>query len=179
MKNTNELKINNWYYRAKLAAEEELQLGERIFGIAIVVFCTLVILYFTAHQLLLTGFFTSNFSIIDMIFFYGFWVMWATTATLESILGLRLLSRLFDVFGGIIFAVIASMWLLIVFPFEFAYLANILPESIRFFVQWISNDVGRVIIVLLFIIHIIAAIYSPFAYKFVEMKPLNRKKKVD
>jgi len=177
MEYSDEMKSNNWYGRAKLAAEEKLKPGERIFGIIIVVFCALAILYFTAHQLLLTGFFTSKFSIIEIVFFYGFWVMWIITATLESILSQRLLSRLFDVFGGIIFATIASLWLLIVFPFEFAYLSNVLPGPIRFLVQWISNDVARVIIVILFIFHLLAEVYSPFAYKFIEMKHLKHKKK--
>jgi hypothetical protein len=177
MQNTHEMKTNSWYDKAKLAAEKELQLGDRIFGIAIVVFSLLAILYFIAHQLLETGFFTSKFNIIEMFFFYGFWVMWIITASLESILNQRLLSRLFDVFGGIIFASIASMWLLIVFPFDFVYLANLLPEPIRFLVQWISNDVARVIILILFILLLIAAVYSPFAYNFVEMKRLKVKKK--
>lgn len=177
MENRDEMKFNSWYDRAKLAAQEKLQLGDRIFGIAIVVFSLLAILYFIAHQLLETGFFTSKFNIIELFFFYGFWVMWIITATLESILNQRLLSRLFDVFGGIIFASIASIWLLIIFPFDFGYLANVLPEPIRFLVQWISNDVARVIIVILFILLLVAAIYSPFAYKFVEMKHLKVKKK--
>lgn len=170
MENSDEMKSNNWYERAKLAAEEKLPLNERIFGILIIVFCILAILYFAAHQLLATGFFTPKFGIMEMIFFYGFWLMWIITATLESILNQRLLSRIFDSFGGILFAVIACMWLLIVFPFDFSYLADLLPGPIRFLIQWISNIVARVIIAILFILHLIAAVYSPIAYKIVELK---------
>jgi len=175
MENSDGLKSNNWHERAKMAAEEELPLNERIFGIAIVLFCTLAIIYFAAHQILDTGFFTSKFGTIEMVFFYGFWLMWTITATLESILDQRLLSRIFDVFGGIIFAAIACMWLLIVFPFDFAYLADLLPGAIRFLIQWISNIIARVIIAILFVLLLVATAYSPIAYKFIEVKRLKRK----
>jgi hypothetical protein len=72
--------------------------------------------------------------------------------------------------------VITITWLLVVFPFEFAYFADVLPEPVRFLVMWISNDIARVIMVLLVIAHLAAAIYSPFAYKFVDKKRFKRKK---
>ncbi|MBD3212957.1 MAG: hypothetical protein GF311_10145 [Candidatus Lokiarchaeota archaeon] len=179
MEKSDEIKSNSWYHRAKLAAEEKLPLNERIFGILIVVFCTMAILYFVAHQLLATGFFTPKFGITEMVFFYGFWLMWIITATLESILNQRFLSRIFDTFGGIIFAVIATLWLLIVFPFDFAYITDLLPGAIRFFVQWISNVVAQVIITILFVLLLVATIYSPIAYKFIEVKRLKGKKITD
>ena len=61
-----------------------------------------------------------------------------------------------------------------VFPFEFAYFADVLPESLRFLVQWISNDIARVLMVLGIIVHLGAAVYSPIAYKFVGKKRSKR-----
>ena len=55
------------------------------------------------HQIWSTGFFTSTFGTIEMIMLYGSWIAWIITAGLEGVLGQRLLSRLFDTFGGIIF----------------------------------------------------------------------------
>jgi hypothetical protein len=86
MENIDEMKNNSWYERAKLAAEEELKPGDRIFGIVMIVFSFLAILYFIAHQSILTGFFTSRFTIVELFLFYGFWVMWMIIATLESVL---------------------------------------------------------------------------------------------
>jgi hypothetical protein len=169
----------SWFLRAKSAAEEKLPLNERIFGFFIVVFCILMIFFFGTHQLNSTGLFTSRFGPSEMIMFYGFWVFWITTASLEALLNKRLLSRIVDTFGGIIFTVIAITWLLVIFPFEFAYLAEVLPDSIRFLVQWISNDIARVIMVLLIIAHLAAAIYSPFAYKFVDKNRLKFKQNKD
>jgi len=165
-----------WYSRGKAAAEKKLPLKERIFGIAIVVFCILMIVFFLTHQTQSTGFFTSKFSTMEIIMLYGFWVFWITTAGLEALLSQRFLSRIVDTFGGIIFAAIAIAWLLVVFPFDFTHLADVLPGSIKFLIQWISNDIARVIMIILMIFHLVAAFYSPIAYKFVDIKTLKRKK---
>ena len=95
---------------------------------------------------------------------YGSLVFLIVTAGLEGVLGQRLLSRLFDTFGGIIFAAVATAWLFVVFPFEFAYFADVLPDSLRFLVQWISNDIARVLMVLAIIVYLGAAIYCPIGY---------------
>ena len=94
----------DWFERAKKAAEEPLPNNERVFGIGIVLFSILMIFFFRNHQMNSTGFFTLEFRILEMLFFYGFWIFWITTASLESIFNQRLLSRIFDTFGGIIFA---------------------------------------------------------------------------
>jgi hypothetical protein len=46
----------------------------------------------------------------------------------------------------------------------------VLPDVLKFLVQWISNDIARGIMVLGTILLVVAAIYSPIAYKFVNMK---------
>jgi hypothetical protein len=73
-----------------------------------------------------------------------------------------------DVFGGIIFIAACLAWLLVVFPFEFAYFADVLPSFLRFLVQWISNDIARVLMVLGIIVLAVAAVYSPLAYGFIK-----------
>jgi hypothetical protein len=166
----------NWFSKAKIEAKKELPLNERIFGILIVIFCILMIIFFVTHQIRLTGFFTIKFGIFEMLFFYGFWIFWITTATLEAIFSQRLLSRIVDTFGGLIFATLSLSLLLFLFPFDFTHLADALPGILRFLVQWISNDIARVIMVILIILHLAAAIYSPFAYNFIDKKIFNRKK---
>jgi len=49
-----------------------------------------------------------------------------------------------------------------------------LPDSFRFLVQWISNDVARVIMVLAIIVYVGAEIYCPIAYGFVGKKRSKR-----
>lgn len=168
--------VKSWFSRAKAEADKGIPRGERGFGIALVVINILMILYFTSHQMRSTGFFTDSFSTLEMFFLYGYSVFWIISAGLEGVLGRRLLSRLFDVFGGVIFGGICIIWLLAVFPFEFSNFADVLPNSIRFLLGWISNDIAKAIMMLGIIIHLGAAIYCPIAYKFVDKKIFKRKK---
>jgi hypothetical protein len=163
-------KNESWFTRAKAEADKGIPRGERVFGIILVVFNVMMILYIIAHQMRSTGFLTSSFGTLEMFFLYGYFVFWIISAGLEGVLGQRLLSRLFDVFGGVFFAGICIIWLLVVFPFNFSYFTDVLPNSLKFLLQWISNDIARVIMVLGIIVHLGAAIYSPIAYKFIDLK---------
>ncbi len=166
----------NWFSRAKAEADKGVPKNERIFGIGLFVFSISMLMFFVAHQTASTGFYTSRFGALEMFMLYGFWAFWITTSGLEGVLGLRLLSRIVDTFGGAVFATIGLAWLLIIFPFEFSHFADMLPESLRFLVQWISNDVARVILVLGIILHAGASIYVWIAYKFVDPKRLKRRR---
>jgi len=169
----------NWFSRGKAEAEKGIPFGERVVGIAIVVFSILLVLYFAAHQRRSTGFFTEAFGTPEMFMLYGLLILGIISAGLEGVFGLRLYSRLFDVFGGLILAAVFTAWLLVVFPFEFAYFADVLPESLRFLVGWISNDIARVLMVLAIIAYLGAAIYCPIAYGFVGKKRAKREKITD
>jgi len=162
--------VENWFSRAKAEAEKGVPRNERVFGVFIVLVSILMMLYYVAHQLGSTGFLTSKFGTLEMIMLYGNLIAWAITGTLEGILGRRLLSRLFDVFGGIIFIDLSLIWLFVVFPFNFARFADVLPEFLRFLVQWISNDIAGGIMVIGIILLAVAAVYSPIAYNFVSLK---------
>ena len=164
----------NWFSRGKAEAEKGIPNGDRGTSIAIAVFSVLMVLFFVTHQTQSTGFFTAKFGTLEQFLFYGYWIAWITTASLEGIFGLRLLSRLFDVFGGIVFILISTAVLLVIFPFDFAYFADVLPDSLRFLVRWISNDIARVVMVLGVIALLFATVYSPIAYKFVDLKRFRR-----
>lgn len=46
-----------------------------------------------------------------------------------------------------VFWIVASTWfLMVVFPFNFAHFADIVPDFLRFLVSWITNDIARVLI---------------------------------
>ena len=164
----------SWFSRGKAEADKVIPYKQRVVGIAIVVVSVLIVLYFVAHQMWSTGFFTATFGTLEMLMLYGSLIFMIVSAGLEGIFGQRLLSRLWDAFGGLIFATIGVTWLLVVFPFEFTYFADVLPDFLRFLVQWISNDIARVLMVLLIIVLLGVAIYTPIAYKFVRIKRSKR-----
>ncbi len=173
MKNTSE-----WYTRAKKEADKGVPKNERVFGIVIVTISILLITYLAIHQIKVTGFFTKSFGAFEMFFLYGYFIFWIITAGLEGVFKKGFLSRIIDAFGGIVFGGICILILFVIFPFDFSYFANILPTSIRFILGWISNDIAKIILVLIFIFHIVASIYSPIAYKIVDKNIFNIKKKV-
>jgi hypothetical protein len=62
---------------------------------------TLIMLYFVAHQLGSTGFFTATYGTLEVLLLYGSLMEWIVVAALEA-LGRKHLSRDIDAFGGII-----------------------------------------------------------------------------
>jgi hypothetical protein len=166
----------NWLSRAKTEANKDVPKNDRFTGVALVVVNALMIAYLGFHQMGSTGFFTPKFGTLEMFLLYGSLVAWIITGSLDGIFGQRLLSRLFDVFGGILFITVSLVWLLLTFPFDFTYFADVLPDFLKFLVQWISNDIARVMMVLGTVVLVVAAVYSPVAYKIVNIKRSRPKK---
>ena len=158
----------DWLSRAKVEADKGIPPFDRAFSIFMFFISILFIIFFVNHQMQSTGFFTESFGLLEIIFLYGYFVFWLISAGLEGVFGQRLLSRMVDAFGGVMFSGICIVWLFVVFPFDFENFAIVLPDSIRFLLGWISNDIARMLMVLLIILHIAGAIYGPMAYKFVD-----------
>jgi hypothetical protein len=131
---------------------------DRGLSIGIVVVGVLLGLYLVAHQTQSTGFFTATFGTLEMFLLYGTLLYWIVTSAL-IIVGEKNLSRDLDL-GGLFFAAVAIAWLVVAFPFDFAHFADLLPDSLRFLVAWISNDIARVLLVLSFIVHLGLAVFS-------------------
>ena len=156
-----------WFSRhVEAELEDVIPYDERVVSIAIVVFGVLIVLYFVAHQTWSTGFFTATFSTLEMLLLYGSLIYWIVASAL-LLFGRKNLSRDFDVFGGLIFVTVGIAWLFVVFPFEFTYFADVLPDFLRFLVQWISNDIARVLMVLGIIVTLVMAVLSTILRVFV------------
>lgn len=166
----------NWYTRAKAEASKDISRSDSVVGVAIGTFSILMLSYFIAHDLQSTGFLTLGFKTAERFLLYGSLVFWIITSSLDAIFNKRFLSRLIDTFGGVFFVCFGFAWFFIVFPFEMTYFADLLPESLRFLVRWISNDVAKVLLGVGFIIHLGAAIYCPVGYKFIVWKRSEKDK---
>jgi len=159
----------NWFARhAEAEAKKDtLSYSERVGNIVGVVVSLLIMLYFVAHQTGSTGFFTSKFGTLEMLLFYGSLMYGIVSTALKGLFGRKNLARLFDVFGVGILGAVAIAWLFVIFPFDFAYFADVLPSFLRFLLQWISNDIVRVLLVLGIIVSLAIAIYNAILYVFV------------
>ena len=158
----------NWFARRveAEAKKDTLPYSERVGNVVGVVAIILVILYFVAHHIWSTGFFTSKFDTLEMFLFYGSLMFGIVTPALRALFGRKNLARLFEIFGSVLFTVVLA-WLFVVFPFDFAYFADVLPSFLRFLLQWISNDIARVLMVLGIIAAPVMAIYTAILYVFV------------
>ena len=126
----------NWFARhAEAEAKKDtIPYSERVGNIVGVVVGFLIVLYFVAHQMWSTGFFTSKFGTLEMLLFYVSLMFGIVSTALKGLFGRKNFARLFDVFGSVLFA-ITLVWLFVVFPFDFAYFADVLPSFLRFLVQ--------------------------------------------
>jgi len=158
----------NWFVRhAEAEAKKDtLSYSDRVGNVAAVVVTILVTLYFIAHQTWSTGFFTSKFGTLEMFLFYGVLIYQIFPTALKALFGRKNLARFFEIFGSVLGTVVL-VWLFVVFPFDFAYFADVLPSFLRFLVQWISNDIIRVLMVLGLIAAPVMAIYSAILYMLV------------
>jgi hypothetical protein len=107
----------------------------------------LAALFFYAHQAWSTGFFTSSFGPTEAFFLYSQIIAGAMGPICRFATGRRNVSRLPELIASI-FWIAGSAWLLIIFPFNFAHFADVVPSFIRFLVSWITNDIARVFLAL-------------------------------
>jgi len=163
------MKIEFTFDQAREAART-IPTNERISSIIFFAFFSIGFWYILTLKKQDSQFFTSSFNKMDAVALYSFWLVWIITAGLEGILGLRWWSRLFDSFGAILVAALACLWFFIKFPFDFSFFPELLPSNWQWLLSWINNTVGRIVIFLSFVFHLIAAVYSPFAYYLVKLR---------
>ena len=100
-----------------------------------------------------------NFGIYEMIMIYGIPLYWITTSAL-ILIDQKHPSRDLDSYGGLFFATFAFGWLIVIFPFNAVYFADVLPEVLRFLVQWVTNEIALASLIVLFVVHLVLAVYS-------------------
>ena len=158
----------NWLVRhvEAEAKKDVIPYSERAGNIVGVVAILLIVLYFVAHQVWSTGFFTSRFGTVEMLLFYISLMFGMVTSAVRGLFGRKNFARLFDILGFVLFTVVLA-WLYMVFPFDFAYFADALPNFLRFLLQWISNDIARALMLLGVIATPVMAVYTAVLYVFV------------
>lgn len=118
-------------------------------GIAVIMLALLTA-YFVAHQNGDTGFFTEHFGTLEAVALYGPLLVAFVPPLLKAITGRRSVARPVELFN-FVFTALGGLWLLIRFPFEFAHFADVLPESLRFILAWINNDLAKIPLVLMIV----------------------------
>lgn len=152
------------------AKKDAMNLPHRLFDIVFSAgFVTLFLIYFLLHHFLSTGFFTSGFGRVEFFLFFVPALLGLGITTMRGIVGRKNVIRPFEVFQLGLSAV-GVTWLLVVFPFDFSHFADVLPTSVQIFLQWLSNDIVRVFMVLILIGTSLATTYNALLYTSVRQK---------
>jgi hypothetical protein len=133
---------------------------EPIFSIiALLILCG----FFVAHQLAHTGFFTDRFGPIEALCVYGPIVLTLAAPFARAITGRRNPGRPLQVITSLL-TVLAALVLLQVFPFDFTHFADVFPAQAHFMFAWVSDSIGRIVLLLQAVVGMISALAVMAAY---------------
>jgi hypothetical protein len=148
---------------AKKIDNDRLVSTQRWAGLLIVVGMSLLFGFFLLHQIKITGFFTSKFKPVEMLCLYGPIVISLIAPIVRAVSGRQNPSRPFDAVTNFSLA-IGSFWLWLVFPFDFTHLGDILPNILRTLTALITNDIGKIVLMLQWITGPITAVLTISKY---------------
>jgi hypothetical protein len=148
---------------AEKANKEILSVPQRWLELAIVPGMLLLLGFFLRHQSANTGFFTAKFGALEMVCLYGPIFLSLVAPVIRAFSGRRNPARPYEAVTRLLLA-LGSLWLLIVFPFNFSHLADILPSGIQFLLAWVSDDLGKVLLLLQIVIGPFSAALTGWRY---------------
>lgn len=129
----------------KEALKDKVKISERGGEVVGVIVIGLITLFFYTHQTQATGFFTSSFGATEALLLYGALGTGMAGPIARLATGRRNKSRPVDLMASLVW-IAASAWLLAVFPFNFAHFGDIVPDFLRFLVNWVTNDIARILL---------------------------------
>jgi uncharacterized integral membrane protein len=142
---------------------EILSPAQRWTGIFTDILMLLLLAFFLYHQWKNTGFFTDKFGWMEMLALY-LPILISLGPPIQRLLqGRRNPARPLEVVTDLSLA-IGSLWLWTHFPFNFAHLADPFPVSMRFAFAWLTNNIGRLILLLQFVIGLLSSVTTMASY---------------
>ncbi len=136
-----------------------LTMPERIGEIVAIALIALFASYFAYLQVSNAGFMTAKFSPAEIFLFYGSFALAILASGARALIGTKDGARPFELVSNV-FTAVAAIWLLIVFPFDFAHIADPLPSAIQILLSWNPNVFGWFIMLLIALVSIGVAAYN-------------------
>jgi hypothetical protein len=131
----------------KEAARDHIRVSDRAGEIVAVMAIAFVSLFFYVHQIWSTGFFDSRFGQKESMLLYGSILGGMAGPISRIITGQRNVSRVPELVASVLW-IAGSAWLLYVFPFNFDHITDVLPNYLQFLLNWITNDIARILFIL-------------------------------
>lgn len=132
---------------AYIRDKNQMSVPERAGEIVAIFISGLIAAFFAYHLTRNTGFMTASFGRAGTVLLFGSIALSVIASGSRAVVGRRDDTRPFELVSNVYWSV-ASIWFLVVFPFNFAHLADPLPLSVRFVISWITNSIGWIIILL-------------------------------
>ena len=145
------------------AKKDVMRISERAEEVIGILCILILLIFFITHQTSSTGFFTSKFGQVEKFLFYGSLAFGIIPNIGKIIVGRKNPIRPLEAFVAL-FSFISLVWLLDVFPFDFTYLTDILPEFLRLITMWISNDIAKIFMMIGIVGSFVAALYITALY---------------
>jgi hypothetical protein len=142
---------------------EHLKDKQRFQELISVIIGLLFLAFYVYNQVENTGFFTSKFGTSEMFAFYGSILLSFLPPLARAAIGRRNPVRPLEALSNIFFA-FSTLYLLVVFPFNFAHFPDALPAFVRFMFWWLTNDIARIIFALVFLALMISAVVNIVKY---------------
>jgi hypothetical protein len=147
----------------KEADADELPLAERLAQIFVVVGLIVVIAFVAIHQTRPTGFLTDEFGAVAAALLYGMLVIGITPAVVRFLVGRENPGRLFEA-AGLAVCVVAELYLLATFPFDFEFFAEPLPYWMEFLLEWVPAVLAKFMLVLAVLLSAAFSVYGFMMY---------------
>ena len=145
------------------AMKDRMRLSERVGEVIGVVISIIIFLFLYENQLRGVAFFASKFGGNAQFFFYAPLFTGMALSLTKAVYGRRNGIRPLDSLNSLFLAV-AAFWLLSVFPFDFTHLGDMFPTSIQFLFQWLTNNIGRALIILAGVASLTNCVYTALLY---------------
>jgi hypothetical protein len=105
--------------------------------------------FFAAHQLWSTGFFLPEFGTTIAALFYAS-ILYTIAIVIAGVYTEKDSRTVIVVsFAGAILWTVTTVWLWIVFPFDFTHLPDVVPAPLQFLLTWITPGIGKMLWALL------------------------------
>lgn len=162
----------NW---KREAATDRMKQPERAGQLISVMLTVIAATYLFMHWLRDTGFYDPGFDEIDATMLFGPMLFSLVPPLFRFLVGRKNASRPSDVIVSVLF-IISAIYFLANFMFNMEVFATPLPEGVRFLLDWISDDVARILLGLAIVGGVFSAAWNALTY--VKVKEImDRKEK--
>lgn len=129
------------------AKKDSLRRSDRFGQIIGIIGIIVIIVFFAYHLAKPTGFFTSAFGAFDAALFFGINILGILPQVIRLVTNRKTPARPFDIINSVLMLV-ALIYFVAKFPFDFSHFADPLPRSLEFLLSWVSNGLASALMVL-------------------------------